>query len=41
MEKVKFEPIKLEQPDIDELFNTISNHPSSIGYNEIKAKDLD
>lgn len=38
MEKVTFEPIKLEQSDVDELFNMISSHPAAIGFNEIKAK---
>ncbi len=36
--KVVFEPLKLEQADVDDLFNQISQHPASIGFNEINAK---
>lgn len=37
MEKVTFEPIKLDQTDVDGLFDIIKNHPASIGFNEAKA----
>lgn len=37
MKKVTREPLKLEQPDVDALYDQIANHPRSIGYNEVHA----
>ncbi len=37
MPKVKMEPLKLEQPDVDGLFADIGNHPRVIGYDSVKA----
>ncbi len=37
--KVGMEPLKLEQSDVDGLFDIIKNHPQTIGFNQIKAGD--
>lgn len=35
--KIKMEPLKLDQPDVDEIFSRIKSAPSLIGFDKAKA----